>query len=225
MGAIASTASTSTTDRKTSCAACRSASGTADQREVCRQNSRHQGTFEEHCRAIENTPNRWAAPGRLSLVARRHGGSTAASAARDCDAPSRTVVGVLSPTLATWRLAIHVLAAAVGVGGQFVLGALVPSLRKVAPDTTPVVARAFARIAWPAFGVLVLTGIWNLSETRSATDRRATRSRCSSRSPSPQSAAPRPRCTRSAAAVLPSPRAARSPPWARSVRCSSACCC
>ena len=71
---------------------------------------------------------------------------------------------MLSPTLATWRLAIHVLAAAIWVGGQLVLGALVPSLRKVAPEATPVVARAFARIAWPAFGVLVLSGIWNLSE-------------------------------------------------------------
>jgi putative copper export protein len=71
---------------------------------------------------------------------------------------------VLSPTLATWRLAIHVLAATIWVGGQFVLGAVVPTLRKAAPDATPVVARAFARLAWPAFAVLVLTGIWNLSE-------------------------------------------------------------
>jgi putative copper export protein len=71
---------------------------------------------------------------------------------------------VLSPTLATWRLAIHVLAAAIWVGGQLVLGALVPTLRKVAPEATPAVARAFARVAWPAFAVLVITGIWNLSE-------------------------------------------------------------
>ena len=71
---------------------------------------------------------------------------------------------MLSPTLATWRLTVHLLAAAIWVGGQFVLGALVPSLRKVAPAATPAVARAFARLAWPAFAVLVLTGIWNLSE-------------------------------------------------------------
>lgn len=71
---------------------------------------------------------------------------------------------MLSPTLATWRLTIHVLAAAIWVGGQIVLGALVPTLRKAAPDATAVVARAFARIAWPAFAVLVLTGIWNLTE-------------------------------------------------------------
>jgi putative copper export protein len=72
--------------------------------------------------------------------------------------------GVLSPTLATWRLAIHVFAATIWVGGQFVLGALLPTIRRAAPNATPVVARAFARIAWPAFAVLVITGIWNLSE-------------------------------------------------------------
>ena len=71
---------------------------------------------------------------------------------------------MLSPTLATWRLALHVLAAAIWVGGQIVLGGLVPTIRKAAPEATPVVARAFARIAWPAFVVLVVTGIWNLSE-------------------------------------------------------------
>lgn len=43
------------------------------------------------------------------------------------------------------------------------LGGLVPVLRRTAPETTKVVARAFARIAWPAFAVLVITGIWNLT--------------------------------------------------------------
>ena len=57
---------------------------------------------------------------------------------------------VLSPTLATWRLGLHVLAAAVWVGGQIVLGGLMPSLHRAAPDATGVVARAYARIAWPA---------------------------------------------------------------------------
>ncbi len=76
---------------------------------------------------------------------------------------------MLSPTLATWRLTLHVLAAAIWVGGQLVLGALVPTLRKAAPEATPVVARAFARLAWPAFAVLIATGIWNLSEVAFST--------------------------------------------------------
>ena len=44
------------------------------------------------------------------------------------------------------------------------LGGLMPSLHRAAPDATKVVARAYARIAWPAFVLVVLTGIWNLAE-------------------------------------------------------------
>ncbi len=71
---------------------------------------------------------------------------------------------MLSPTLATVRLFLHVLAAAVWVGGQFALGGIVPVLRRVAPDATKPVAQAFARIAWPAFAIVLITGIWNLTE-------------------------------------------------------------
>ena len=67
-----------------------------------------------------------------------------------------------SPSLETVRLFLHVIAAAVWVGGQVVLGALVPTIRRVAPDALKAVARAYARVAWPAFGVLVVTGLWNL---------------------------------------------------------------
>ncbi len=62
----------------------------------------------------------------------------------------------------TFRLFLHVLAASVWVGGQIVLAGLVPTLREVGPDAPRQVARAFNRIAWPAFGLLVVTGIWNL---------------------------------------------------------------
>lgn len=60
------------------------------------------------------------------------------------------------------RLFLHVLAATVWVGGQLVLGGLVPALRRVGPEATRAAAQQFARIAWPAFGVLVATGIWNV---------------------------------------------------------------
>jgi putative copper export protein len=69
---------------------------------------------------------------------------------------------MLSPTWSTVRLFLHVLAAAVWVGGQIVLGGLVPAVRRIAPDAPRTVARAFNRIAWPAFAVVVATGIWNL---------------------------------------------------------------
>ncbi|MCA1712194.1 MAG: hypothetical protein LC789_11375 [Actinobacteria bacterium] len=63
------------------------------------------------------------------------------------------------------RLFLHVLAATVWVGGQLVLAALVPVLKRLSPDAPRAAARQFNRVAWPAFGVLVLTGIWNLYES------------------------------------------------------------
>lgn len=61
------------------------------------------------------------------------------------------------------RLFLHVLAAAVWVGGQITLGALVPVLRSAGADVPRTAARAFGRIAWTAFAVLVVTGIWNVA--------------------------------------------------------------
>lgn len=61
------------------------------------------------------------------------------------------------------RLFLHLLAATVWVGGQLTLAALVPALRGAGRDVPKAAARAFNRIAWPAFAVLVLTGIWNVS--------------------------------------------------------------
>ena len=71
---------------------------------------------------------------------------------------------MLSPNADTIRLFLHVLAAAVWVGGQIALAGVVPTLRKVSPQATRAVARAFARVAWPAFAVLVITGLWNIAE-------------------------------------------------------------
>jgi putative copper export protein len=64
--------------------------------------------------------------------------------------------------LETVRLFLHVLAATIWVGGQLVLAALVPALRSAGTDVPRIAARAFNRVAWPAFGVLVVTGIWNI---------------------------------------------------------------
>ena len=63
----------------------------------------------------------------------------------------------------TIRLFLHLLAATVWVGGQLTLAGLVPGLRKLSPDTPRVVARRFNRIAWPAYAVLIVTGIWNIT--------------------------------------------------------------
>ena len=73
---------------------------------------------------------------------------------------------MLSPTADSIRLFLHVLAASVWVGGQIVLGGLVPKLRQAAPESLKVAANAFARIAWPAFAVVVVTGMWNILDIK-----------------------------------------------------------
>jgi hypothetical protein len=41
-----------------------------------------------------------------------------------------------------------------------------PALRALGRESTNVAARAFNRVAWPAFGVLVVTGVWNVLAER-----------------------------------------------------------
>jgi putative copper export protein len=71
---------------------------------------------------------------------------------------------MLPVTATTVRLFLHVLAATVWVGGQITLAGLLPSLRTLGEDAPRTVARRFNRIAWPAFAVLVVTGVWNVVE-------------------------------------------------------------
>lgn len=66
----------------------------------------------------------------------------------------------------TVRLFLHVLAATVWVGGQLTLAALVPAVRRFGGTVTKAVARRFNQVAWPAFAVLVATGVWNVIAER-----------------------------------------------------------
>ena len=78
-------------------------------------------------------------------------------------AMAATTSAGLAPALTILRLTLHVLAATVWVGGQFVLAGLVPTARRLGPDAPRSLARAFARLSWPAYAVLLATGIWNVS--------------------------------------------------------------
>ena len=69
---------------------------------------------------------------------------------------------VLPVTWDTVRLFLHVLAATVWVGGQLTLAALVPALRRFEREVTRVAARRFNQVAWIAFAVLIVTGVWNI---------------------------------------------------------------
>ncbi|GAB3658744.1 hypothetical protein GCM10027589_19470 [Actinocorallia lasiicapitis] len=68
---------------------------------------------------------------------------------------------MLAVTSSDIRLFLHILAAAIWVGGQIVLGALVPAIRGF-DGATKAAANRFAVVAWPAFAVLLVTGIWNM---------------------------------------------------------------
>ena len=70
---------------------------------------------------------------------------------------------MLASGLDTLRLTLHVLSASIWVGGQFVLAGLVGPSRSLNPEAPRALARAFGRLAWPAYAVLVVTGFWNLS--------------------------------------------------------------
>jgi putative copper export protein len=59
-------------------------------------------------------------------------------------------------------MTLHVLSATIWVGGQIVLAALVGPIRRASPEALAPAARAFAWVAWPAFAVLLATGMWNL---------------------------------------------------------------
>jgi len=59
---------------------------------------------------------------------------------------------------------IHIVAAAVWVGGQITVAALVPALRNAGATTDQIrtAARRFGAVAWAAIGVSVATGIIQL---------------------------------------------------------------
>lgn len=69
----------------------------------------------------------------------------------------------LAPAVDGIRLSLHVLAAAVWVGGQFTIAGLVPTARRLGSAAPAALARAFARIQWPAYALLLATGIWNVA--------------------------------------------------------------
>jgi putative copper export protein len=75
---------------------------------------------------------------------------------------SGSSVPSLSAGLDGFRLILHVLAAAVWVGGQFTVAGLLPTVRTFGEDAPKKVGGALGRLLWPAYAVLVLTGFWNI---------------------------------------------------------------
>ena len=66
----------------------------------------------------------------------------------------------------TVRLFLHVLAATVWVGGQLTLAFLVAPLRRLGAELPRAAARAFNRVAWPTFAILLVIGVWYVIAVR-----------------------------------------------------------
>lgn len=65
----------------------------------------------------------------------------------------------------TIRIFLHILGVTVWVGGQIVMLSMLPVLRSAGVEDLPKrAAKAFERVAWPAFGLAFVTGIWNIIE-------------------------------------------------------------
>ncbi len=70
---------------------------------------------------------------------------------------------MISPSLESIRVFFHILAAGVWVGGQIVVAGVVPGLRKTSgSEGTKSLANGFANVAWPAFALALITGMWAL---------------------------------------------------------------
>lgn len=72
---------------------------------------------------------------------------------------------VLGPSGAQLVLFLHIVAASIWIGGQIVVAVVVPVARR-APGLAAAVGRRFQAVAWPAFAVLVATGIVNVQRAR-----------------------------------------------------------
>lgn len=67
----------------------------------------------------------------------------------------------LAPALSALRESIHILAATIWVGGQITITSLLSTVRKLGDGAPRAVAKAFGKLQWPTFFILIATGIWN----------------------------------------------------------------
>ena len=60
----------------------------------------------------------------------------------------------------TIAVALHLLGVAIWIGGQLLMASLVGVLRSIDPTAPRLAARRFGQLAWPAYALTVVTGIW-----------------------------------------------------------------
>ncbi len=71
---------------------------------------------------------------------------------------------MLPADLDSIRTALHLLGVIVWIGGQILMLALLPVLRSISPEAPRQAAARFGQVAWPAFGLAMVTGMWNILE-------------------------------------------------------------
>lgn len=64
--------------------------------------------------------------------------------------------------LETFRVFLHVVAASVWVGGQISFTWLMPATRDLDSEAVSRLIRSFTLMAWPAYGLAVVTGLWSV---------------------------------------------------------------
>ncbi len=68
------------------------------------------------------------------------------------------MLSISGPTLVLW---LHVVAACIWIGGQVTVAAVIPLLRG-RDALAQLVGRRYQAVAWPAFAVLIVTGVLNV---------------------------------------------------------------
>ena len=68
------------------------------------------------------------------------------------------MLSVSGPTFVLW---VHIVAACIWIGGQVTVAAVIPLLRDHG-ELARHVGRRYQLVAWPAFAVLVITGVLNV---------------------------------------------------------------
>lgn len=68
------------------------------------------------------------------------------------------MLSVSAPTLVLW---VHLVAACIWIGGQVTVAAIIPLLRDQR-ELARRVGRRYQAVAWPAFAVLIVTGVVNV---------------------------------------------------------------
>lgn len=60
------------------------------------------------------------------------------------------------------RVMLHLLGVTIWLGGQILMLGLLPVLRGLGGNAPQKAAGAFGRVAWPAFALIIITGMWNV---------------------------------------------------------------